>query len=106
MCTCTWASAKGGKRKKGTLTETVPILAGIQPAGLRRLEVILPLANRSILGPNYFLYDHLVRSLNAQQKKSKFRRPFVPAARKLLENPSELNIRVGQRTEFRCNMQY
>ena len=67
-----------------------------QPAKLRRLRATFLLTNRSILEPKHLLHDHFVRPLDARQQRLKPRRSFVPAARKLLDNASKLNIRAGQ----------
>ena len=76
-----------------TTTDHLPILASIQPAGLLRLGATLLLANRSVLDPDHLLHNSLVSLLDAR-KRLKSRRPFVSTARKLLDNTSELDIRV------------
>ena len=43
-----------------TPTDYLPILAGIQPAGLRRRGATLSLANRATLNPDHILHDKLV----------------------------------------------
>ena len=44
------------------------ILAGIQPAKLRRLEATFLLTNRRILNFKHLLHDYLVRPLDARQE--------------------------------------
>ena len=83
-----------------TPPDNLAILSGIQPAGIRRLGTTILLANRSILEPDYLLLDYLVWPLDARQKRLKFRRSFVPTARKLLNDVSEQDVRVGQWTVF------
>ena len=82
------------------------ILVAIQPAGLHHLGATLFSANRNTLDPDHFLHFHLVRPLDARQQRLKSRLPFVPAARKLLDNGSELDICVAQCTDFTWKMKY
>ena len=81
---------------RSTPTDNLPILACIQRVGLCRQGATLFLINSGILDPEHLLHDFLVRLLDAQQEKLRSRRPFVPAARKLLNNASEIYICVGQ----------
>ena len=67
-----------------TPTEDFPVLAGIQPAELRRLGATPSLANRAIHDPNYVLHRQLVGQQDAHLGRLRSRRPFVPAAWKLL----------------------
>ena len=62
-----------------TPTDYLPILAGIQPAELRRRGATLSLANRATLNPDHILHEQLVGKQNAHQGRLKSRRPFVPA---------------------------
>ena len=79
-----------------TPTDYLPVLAGIQPAELRRLGATLSLAYRGSLDPGHILYKLLAGSPDGYRKKLKSRRPFVPAARKLLQDLTELDIRAAQ----------
>ena len=79
-------------------------LVGIQPVACRRLGATLLLAKHSILDPEYFLHNYLVRPLDARQERLKSRHPFAPAAWKLLDNASELYIHVDQWTDVTKNM--
>ena len=63
-----------------TPTEDLPVLAGIQPAELRRLGATLFLANRAIHDPDNVLYRQLVGQQDAHLGRLRSRRPFVPAA--------------------------
>ena len=60
----------------------LPILAGIQPTGLRCLGVTLFLENRSIHNRNLILCGKLIRQSKLWDKRLKPRRPFVPGARR------------------------
>ena len=56
--------------------EDLPVLAGIQPAELRRLGATLCLANCAI----HVLHGQLVGQQDAHLGRLRLRRPFVPAA--------------------------
>ena len=68
-----------------TPTEDLSVFAGIQPADLRRLGATLSLAKRAIHDPNHVLHGQLVGKQDAHLGRLKSRRPFVPAACKLLD---------------------
>ena len=89
-----------------TPTDFLPILSGIQPAELRRLGATLSLANRGTLDPDHILHGHLAGSPDVRQERLRSRRPFVPAARKLLNDLSELGIRAAQWTNLKWNTEY
>ena len=89
-----------------TPTEDLPVLAGIQPAELRRLGAILSLANRAIDDTNHVLHRQLVDQQDAHLGRLRSRRPFVPAAWKLLGSLSKLDIRVKQWTKHKWNADY
>ena len=72
----------------------LPVLAGIQPAELRRLGATLSLANRAIHDPDHILHGQLVGKQDAHQGRLKSRRLFVPAVWKLLGSLSKLDIGV------------
>ena len=75
-----------------TPTENLPVLSGIQPAELRRRGATFSLANRSSLNAGHILHGQLTEPRAASKERLKSGRPFVPAARKLLHNLSELGI--------------
>ena len=81
-----------------TPTDHLPILSGIQAAELRRMGVTLSLSHRGSLDPNHILYGLLSGSPDTHQVKLRSRRPFVPAARNLLDNLASLGIRAGKIT--------
>ena len=87
-----------------TPTDYLPILAGIQPAELRRRGATLSLANRGTLNPDHILHEQLVGKQNAHQGRLKSRRPFVPAAQKLLDSLPESDIRAAQWMDYVWNM--
>ena len=89
-----------------TPTDYLAVLAGIQPAGLRRLGATLSLAYRGSLDPDHILYELLARSPDGYRERLKSRRPFVPAARKLLQDLTELDIRAAQWTDFKWSTEY
>ena len=82
------------------------VLAGIQPAELRRLGATLSLACRGSLDPGHILYELLGGSPDGYRERLKSRCPFVPAARKLLQDLTELDIRAAQWTDFKWNTEY
>ena len=89
-----------------TPTEYLPVLSGIQPAELRRQGATLSLANRGFLDPDHILHGQLHGSRDARRERLKSRRPFVPAARKLLDSLSEMGIRAAQWTNTKWDMEY
>ena len=89
-----------------TPTDYLPVLAGIQPAELRRLGATLSLAYRGSLDPGHILYELLAESTHGYRGRLKSRRPFVPAARKLLQDPTDLDIRAAQWTDFKWSTEY
>ena len=81
----------------GPLTHTL----GIQPAELSRLGVTLVLAYSGSLNPYHILYGLLSGFSDAHQERLRSRRPFVSAARNLLNNLAGLDIRASQWTNYR-----
>ena len=63
-----------------TPTEDLPVLAGIQPAELRRLGATLSLVNRAVHDPDRVLHGQLIEQQDAHLVRLRSRRPFVPAA--------------------------
>ena len=89
-----------------TPTDNLPVLSAIQPAELRHKRATLSLANRSSLDPGHILHGQLTEPQAASRERLKSRRPFVPAARKLLHNLSELGIRAAQWTNLTRDTEY
>ena len=82
----------------GCLRPTPSVLSGIQPAELRRQGATLSLANRSSLDPDHILHGQFHESQDVCRERLKSRRSFVPAARKLLDSLSEMDVRAAQWT--------
>ena len=89
-----------------TPTNRLPILSDIQPAELRRLGATLSLAYRGSLDPDHILYNLLSGSSDTGQVILRSRRPFVPAARNLLNNLARLGIRASEWTNHKCKTAY
>ena len=77
-----------------------------QPAELRRLGATLSLAYRGSLDPDHILYDFLSGSSDTRQARLRSRRPFVPAARNLLDNLAGLGIRASEWTNHKRKTEY
>ena len=89
-----------------TPTDHLPVLSGIQPAELRRMGATLSLAYRGSLDPDHILYDLLSGSSDTRQVRLRSRRPFVPAARNLMDNLGRLGIRASEWTNHKWNAEY
>ena len=89
-----------------TPTEDLPVLVDISPAELRRLGATLSLANYAIHDPDHVLHGQLVGQEDAHLGKLRSRRPFVPAAWKLLGSLSKPYIHVKQWTKHKWNTEY
>ena len=82
-------------------TDHLPVLSGIQPAELGRMGATLSLAHRGSLDPDYILYGLLSGFSDTCQVRLRSRRPFVSAARNLLDNLSRLGIRGSEWTNHK-----
>ena len=89
-----------------TPTDHLHVLSGIQPAELRRLGATLSLAYRGSLDPDHILYGLLSGSSDTRQVRLRSRRPFVPAARNLLDNLARLGIRASEWTNHKWKTEY
>ena len=89
-----------------TPTDHLPILSGTQPAELFRLGATLSLAHRGSLDPDHIWYGHLSGSSDTSEVKLRSRRPFVPAARNILDNLARLGIRVGRLGNHKWKTEY
>ena len=89
-----------------TPTDHLPILSGIHAAELRRMGAILSLAHRESLDPDHILYGLLSGSSDTCQVRLRSRRPFVPAARNLLDNLATLGIRASEWTNHKWKTEY
>ena len=84
----------------------LPVLSGIQPAELRRQGATLSLANRSSLDPDHILHGQFHESQDVCRERLKSRRSFVPAARKLLDSLSEMDVRAAEWTNTKWDTEY
>ena len=89
-----------------TPMDHLSILLGIQPAELRRMGATLFLAHRGSLDPDHILYGLLSGSSDTRQGILRSRRPFVPAARNLLDNLARFCIRASEWTNHKWNAEY
>ena len=64
-----------------TPTDFFVILAGIQPAKLRRQGATLSLAYQSLMDSKHLLHQLMERPIIALEERLRSRNPFVPAAR-------------------------
>jgi len=74
--------------------DNFPILAGIQPAELRRTGATLSLGRRA-MEPEHLLHSTLTRPSSADARRLKSRHPIVPATQQLISF-SDNNIRAAQ----------
>ena len=84
----------------------LPVLSGIQPGELRRMGATLSLAHRGSLDPVHILYGILSGSSDTHQVRLRSRRPFVPAARNLLNNLVRLGIRASEWANHKWKTEY
>ena len=82
------------------------VLSGIQSAELRRIRATLSLAHYGSLDPDHILHGLLSRSSDTRQVRLRSRRPFVPAARNLLDNLARLGIRASEWTNHQWKAEY
>ena len=76
------------------------------PAELRRMGATLFLAHRGSLDSDHILYGLLIGSSDTRQVRLRSRRPFVPAARNLLDNLARLGIRASEWTNHKWKTEY
>ena len=89
-----------------TPTDHLLVLSSIQPAELRRLGATLSLAYCGSLDPDHIFYGLLNGSSDTRQVRLRSRRPFVPAARNLLNNLARLGIRASEWTNHKWKTEY
>ena len=89
-----------------TPTDHIPIFSGIQPAELRQMGATLSLAHRGSLDTDHIFYGVLSGSSDTLQVRLRSRRPFVPAARNLLDNLARLGIRTSKWTNHKWKTEY
>ena len=88
------------------LTDHLPVVSVIQPSELRRMGAPLSLAYRGSLDPDHILHRLLSGSSDNRQVRLRFRCPFVPAARNLLNNLARLGIRASKWTNHKWKTEY
>ena len=88
-----------------TPTDHLAVLSGIQPAELCQMGATLSLAHRGSLDPDH-IYGLLSGSSDTCQVRLRSRRPFVPAARNLLDNLARLGIRASKWTNNKWKTEY
>ena len=86
-----------------TPTDHLPVLSGIQPAELHRMEATLSLGHRGSL--DHILHGLLSGSSDTRQVRLRSRRPFV-AAQNLLDNLGRLGIRASEWINYKWNAEY
>ena len=89
-----------------TPTDHLPVLSGIQPAGLRRMGATLSLVYHGSLDPDHILHGLLSGSSDTRQVRLRSRHPFVPGAWNLLDNLARLGICASEWTNHKWNAEY
>ena len=79
-----------------TPTDHLSVLSDIQPAELRLMGATFSLAHCESLNPDHTLYGLLSGYSDTRQVRLRSRRPFVPAARNLLDNFARFGIRASE----------
>jgi len=90
---------------RSTPADNLPILAGIQPAKLRRSRPTL-YPGRRAMEPGHLLHSALTRPLSAVARRLKSRHPFVPAAQQLISLSDNNNIRAVQWADHQWNVEW
>jgi len=88
-----------------TPADNLPILAGIQPAELRRRGATLSLGRRA-MEPGRLLHSALTRPLSAAAQRLKSWHPFVPAVQHLISFSDNNNIRAAQLADHQWNREW
>ena len=83
----------------------LPILAGIQPAELRRSGATLSLGLRA-MEPIHLLLSALTRPSFSDARRLQLRHPFVPAAQYLITLSGNNNIRAAQWADHQWNAEW
>jgi len=88
-----------------TPADNLPILAGIQPAELRRSGATLSLGRRA-MEPRHLLHSALTRPPSANSRRLKSRHPFVLAAQQLISLSDYINTRAMQWEDHQWNAEW
>ena len=87
-------------------TDYWPILAGIQPAELRRQGSTLFLACRNLMNPKHPLHQLMSGPITVHEERLLSQHLFVPVARKMLNELSKLSIRTAQWIDYKWDGKY
>jgi len=82
--------------------DNLPILAGIQPAELRRKGTTMSLTSRAV-DPGHLLHSALTYPSYGNGRHLKSRHPFVPAAQHLISSSEDYNSREAICADSRWN---
>jgi len=88
-----------------TPANNLPILAGIQPAELRRNGATLPLARRAV-EPGQLLHSALTCSPGGNARHLKSTHPFVPVAQERISSSDDNNRCATLWTDHRCSAEW
>jgi len=88
-----------------TPADNLPILAGIQPAELRRSGAALSLGRRA-MEPGHLLHSALTSPSSADARWIKSRHLFVPAAQQLINFSDNNNIGAAQWADYQWNAEW
>jgi len=88
-----------------TPADNLPILAGTQPAELRRHGATLSLGRRA-MEPGNLLHSALTHPSGAAARRLKSRHPNVPAAQQLISFSDNNNIRAAQWADHQWNAEW
>ena len=80
----------------------LPILAGIQPAELRRIRVTLSPA-RDAMEPEHLLHSALTCPTSANARRIKSTHPFLPATQQLISSSHNNNMRAAHWADHQWN---
>jgi len=88
-----------------TPADNLPILAGIQPAELRRRGAT-PSLGRRAMEPGHLLHSALIHPSGSAAWRLKSRHPFVPATQQLISFSDNNNILAAQWTDHQWNAEW
>jgi len=88
-----------------TPADNLPILAGIQPAELRRRGATLSLRRRA-MEPEHLLHSALTCPSGAAARRLKLRHPFVPATQQLISFSDNNTICAAQWADHQWNAEW
>ena len=101
-CAAVWCRSA---HARPTPADNLTILAGIQPAELRRSGATLSLGRRA-MEPGHLLHSALTRPSSAVARRLKSRHPFVLAAQQLISFSDNNNIGAAQWADHQWNAEW